>query len=72
MGALLEIEALEYWVDRAGGQAGGRAGRAGRVFSIKPLVNAPLQRGLLNIRNSFGDGVCGAVGAVLGTETVEQ
>ena len=68
----MEIEALEYWVDRAGGQAGGRAGRAGRVFSIRPLVNALSQRGLLNIRSSLGDGVCGAVGAVLGTETVEQ
>ena len=72
MGALLEIEAVEYWVDRAGGQAGGRAGRTGRVFSIKPLAKALSQRGLLNTRRSFGDGVCGALGAVLGTETVEQ
>ena len=82
MGALLETETLEYWVDRAvgrtvgraaGGRAGGRAavGRAGRVFS-RPLVDAFLQRGLLNIRSSLGDGVCGVLGALLDTEAVEQ
>ena len=70
VGALLETDALEYWVDRAGGRAAA-VGRAGR-FSIRPLVNALSQRGLLNIRSSLGDGVCGALGAVLGTETVEQ
>ena len=85
MAALLETQALEYWVDRAGGRAGGgcgalrrllssgcslgnegssglggSGGRAGaragggrsggRIgFSIRPLVNVLLQRGLLNI-----------------------
>ena len=82
MGALLETETLEYWVDRAvgrtvgraaGGRAGGRAavGRAGRVFNT-PLVNAFLQRGLLNIGCCLGDGFCGALGALLETEAVEQ
>ena len=51
----------------AGGRAGGRAavGRAGRVFN-RPLVNAFLQRGLLNMGCSLGDGVCGVLGALNG------
>ena len=81
MGVVLETETLEYWVDRAGGRAGGRAcgraggraavGRAGQVFN-RPLVNAFLQRGLLNIECSLGDGVCGVLGAFLDMEAVEQ
>ena len=33
MAALLETEALEYWVDRAGGRAGGGCGALRRLLS---------------------------------------
>ena len=70
MASLLETEVLEYWVDRAGGgRAGGRAG--GWLF-IRPLVGTVLQRGLLNIGCSLGDGVCALLGVLLDTKAVEH
>ena len=53
-----------------GGRSGGRRA-AGRIFNT-PLVNAFLQRGLLNMGCCLGDGFCGALGALLETEAVEQ
>ena len=38
----------------------------------EPVVNAFLQRGLLNIGRSLGDGVRGVLRALLETEAVEQ
>ena len=78
MGAPLERETIEYWgwIEPSGGRSGGRrsVGRAGRcfLFFYRPLVNALLQRGLLNIGCSLGDGVCALLGVLLDTKAVEH
>ena len=53
------------WIGRAVGRPGGRSGgrRSGGLVECS-LGNALLQRGLLNIGCSFGDGVCGVLGAL--------
>ena len=70
MGVVLETEALEYWVDRAGGgRAGG--GRAGLVFD-KPLANAlaagSVEYWVLSWRRGLWSTGC----SPLETEAVEQ